>query len=504
MFDLLIQNGMVLDGTGSPALRADVAVKDGKIVRIARGIRGEAAQVIDATGLVVTPGFIDSHSHSDQLILEEPEMREKWEQGITTAICGQCGGSVAPISCDVTTPSPIGNYGTNLEICRTMGTFLRTISNVPQGIHSKMLVGHGSLRAAVMGNENRAPTAEELERMKELLREALEAGAIGMSMGLIYTPGCYAKTDEVIELAKIVGEYHGVLSSHLRNEGDFLVRSVEEFLKIVRESGARGVISHHKAMKKENWGKVHHTLRMIDEANAAGMEVYCDTYPYTASSTSLSARFIPKQYRSAEMGGLSVVLASPELRREIRAIDVEEYGEDLSWALVSHCSLHPEYEGLHIPEIAALRGQSDPYETVFDLLQERDCSACYFLMCEEDVETVLAHPRTMICTDSAVRHGELVYHPRLRGTFPRVLGRYVRERHVTTLPEMIRKMTSLPAAVYDLRGKGLVREGFDADLCIFNPDTILDHADYATCHDHAEGFNSVIVSHDSTITIHSF
>lgn len=467
MYDLIIKSGKIIDGTGSPSFLADIGIKDGKIVRIARWIEvtGDGAKVIDAKGLVVTPGFIDSHSHSDSSVLTLPDQKEKIEQGITTSIGGMCGFSQAPYATEVKETV----LGSNIAV----------------------FAGHNTIRRSVMGMENRKPTESELEQMKELVRKNMESGALGLSFGLTYTPSGYADTEELIELAKVVGEYHGLVSAHIRNEGDHLIQATEEFIKVIRESGTRGIHSHHKAMWKENWGKVSHTLRMLEQANEEGVEIYCDAYPYTASHTSMGARFVPKEYHAF---GLTKVLSDPEKRREIIEWNLQTFGEDLSWVLVASCSTYPEYEGLRIPEIARLRGQNG-YEAVLDII--RDCNgaqACYFCVCEEDMEAVLAYPRSMICTDSDVAGQKTTYHPRLRASFPRVLGRYVRERRVTSLPEMIRKMTSMPATVYGLRGKGLIKEGFDADICIFDADKIIDRAEYADCTRKAEGLNYVLLN----------
>ena len=244
MYDILIQNGRVIDGTGSPAMAAQVAIKDGKIAKVARHIPGEAKTVIDAAGKVITPGFIDSHSHSDNQFFSVPEQTEKVEQGITTSVAGQCGGSVCGADA---------------------AEFLDNARGCELGANMAMLIGHGTLRQAVMGTENREPTPEELEKMKEMMRSAMEHGALGMSIGLIYAPGCYAKTEELIEIAKVVGEYHGIAAIHLRSEGATLVEAVQEFISIVRASGVRGVISHHKATGlTANWGKVHTTLRPLE------------------------------------------------------------------------------------------------------------------------------------------------------------------------------------------------------------------------------------------------
>ncbi len=481
MYDIIIKNGKIIDGTGSPYFRCDIAIKDGKIVKVARGLDG-AKEIIDAEGLTVTPGFIDSHSHSDRNILTYPDQIEKIEQGITTSIAGQCGGSIAPCHRDTE----------DKGIYETMGKFLDATKQQPQGSNTALLVGHGSIRSAVMGTENREPTAEELERMKDHLRSAMENGATGMSFGLIYNPGMFSKTDELCEMAKVLAEYNGVLAAHIRNENINLIKSVEEFITVVKSSGVRGVISHHKSTFFENWGKVNHTLSMIDKANEEGFDLYCDVYPYTASHTTLSAYLVPKEYHAD--GGVCRNLRDPEAYKLIKNISIETNGPDLSWILVVYCRNHPEICGKRISEIAEMWGM-DHYDTTYKLIldSENGCNCCFFSMCEEDVETVMRHPRAMIGTDAGVARDNPFFHPRLKATFPRVLGEYVRNRKVTSLPEMIRKMTAMPAAVYGLSGKGLIREGMDADICIFDADRIIDKATYDNCNQRCEGLNYVLL-----------
>ncbi|MBQ2696921.1 MAG: D-aminoacylase [Clostridia bacterium] len=495
MYDLVIKNGKIIDGTGSPSFWADIAIENGKIAKIDKRIEG-GKEVIDATGLTVTPGFVDSHGHADNAFLEYPDLIEKIEQGITTTVGGQCGDTKAPIGKDVLkeAPVPVGNFGTNHEVYRTMGTLLDIAKELPQGTNSLTFVGHSGLRSAAMGMEDREPTKEELETMKSLLREAMEHGAIGVSFGLFYAPGCFSKTDEVKELAKVAADCGGMISAHIRDEGYFAYKAVEEMINVAKYSGARCVLSHHKAEYKENWGKVNHTLRMIDEANAEGYDIYCDVYPYNASHTRLSAMVIPGEFRTEGDAGIVRHLHNEDVRQEIKNYLKKKYGEDYSWIQVTICQAYPEYEGKTIPEIAKIHG-TDCYDAMFDIIRDSKniCSACYFTMCEEDIETVLAHPRAMVCTDSSVAAANKVYHPRLRATFPRVLGKYVRERKVTTLVEMIRKITAMPAAVYGLKNKGLLREGFDADICIFDENTIIDRASFADCTKRAEGLNYVIL-----------
>lgn len=481
MYDLIIRNGTVIDGSGKEGFVADVAITGGKIAAIGVNL-GEAKQMLDATGLTVTPGFVDSHSHSDNSVISFPQQMEKIEQGITMSIGGCCGSSAAPA---------LDENG-NLE---TFGSFMEQVAEMPLGSGLATYVGHSSLRKAVMGSENREPTGEELEKMADLLRDGIRHGALGLSFGLIYIPGCFAKTEELVYLAKVAAAEGGMLSAHIRNESEKLLEACEEFIEVVRQSGARGVLSHHKSAYRENWGKVKESLERIRQAKAEGLELWCDVYPYIASHTSLYARFIPRKYCSGGTEGILRNLADPEIRAKIRQENIDSFGDDdLSWAMIVHCPAFPQYVGLRLNEVAKRHGK-DVYETVFDILEgsRNVCNVCYFTMCEEDVETVIAFPDAMICTDSSVARNHSAYHPRLRGTFPRALGKYVRERGVVSLPEMIRKMTSLPAYVYSLAGKGLLQEGYDADICIFDADTIRDRCDFTHPHERAEGLRYVLV-----------
>lgn len=475
MFDLVIKNGTVIDGSGTDGFTADIGIKDGKIAKIAPSL-SDAKDVIDASGLTVTPGFIDSHSHSDNALLSYPAVIEKCEQGITTAIAGQCGSSAMP------------NPDSENPLQHTSADFFGAVSNMKFGSNTAIFAGHGTIRKAVMGMANRECTAKELKKMCELLSEAIDAGAMGVSFGLIYTPSCYAKTDELIALARVAAKKGGMVAAHIRNESDFLLEAVAEFIEIIKESGARGVISHHKAAYKQNHGKVKESIKMIEEANKAGMDIYCDVYPYTASSTSLSARFVPKEFRAD--GKTVENLRNPETREKIKEININDGFTKLDWILITK----PPYAGKFISEIAKEAGKSD-LDTALDIIVELNdsVSACYFSMREEDIETVLKFPRAMICTDSSVAKDAKSYHPRLRGSFPRAIRRFVRELGTLALPEMIRRMTSLPASVYSLTGKGLIKEGYDADICIFDADKITDNAEYLNCELRADGLSYVLV-----------
>ena len=480
MFDIIIKNANIIDGTGKDAYLSDIAIKDGKIAKIGIGLEG--GKIIDATGLTLTPGFIDSHSHSDNSLFEYPNLTEKIEQGVTFSIGGMCGGSATPVVVN-------GSLESTEE-------FFKKFETVDFGSGTALVIGHNTIRRAIMGNENRLATPEELEKMKELLRASLRAGAIGMSFGLFYVPGCYSDINECIELAKVVHEEGGLLTSHIRNESCNLLESVEEYLEIIKASGCRAVFSHHKSAEKENWGKVHESLAMIDKANDEGCDIYLDVYPYTASSTTLLARFVPKKYHPEGTTSAVELLKDPETRKIIYDGEKAKWGNDLSWTLVTGYPGHPEYEGLNVNEIADREGVSDRVEMALRIITDTNGGAqgCFFTMCEEDVECVLSHPRAMICTDSSVGRGRRHYHPRLRSSFIRALAHYTRDRKVVSLPEMIRRMTSLPAHVYGLETKGVIREGMDADVCLFDYEKLRDAADYKNPTLRNEGLSYVIVN----------
>ena len=461
MYDLLLRNITIFDGTGKDGYLADIGILEGKIAAIGQSLPN-GKSTIDGTGLAVSPGWIDSHSHSDRAVLLLPDQREKVEQGITFSITGQCGSSAAP------------------SATHTVEQFFGEAAQTPQGSGSALLIGHNSLRKAVMGTENRDPTPEELERMKTLLAEGLDAGAIGMSLGLFYVPGCYAKPEEVLELAKVVAAKGGVLASHIRNEADTLLEAVQEYLDVIQASGCRAVFSHHKAAWEENHGKVKESLAMIDAANAQGADIYLDAYPYNASHTSVMARFVPKMFHPKGTTSVLALLDDPAIRDAIKDWGHNRWGNDLSSSLVTEIPGYPELEGKTINELADLWGMEDRFDAAFEVIRisEGKAQACYFSMDLQDVAQVLRHERTMICTDSSVAGSKTHFHPRLRGTFPRALGLYAREQQLVSIPEMVRKMTSLPAHVYGLKTKGRIALGMDADLCVFNPETLRDQADY--------------------------
>lgn len=477
MYELIIKNATLIDGTGSAPRVADVAVSGGKISRIGF-LTNPAERIIDATGRVLCPGFIDSHSHSDYSLEEFPELRDCLQQGITFAIAGQCGDSV----------SPSREYPVYAD-------FVESMQGRSFGVNMSVFAGHGKLRTMVAGRVNRPLTPEELDKMCRCLDESMEKGCPGVSLGLTYAPGSYADFSELLALARVVGRRCGVMTAHIRNENDQLIESVEEFIALCEEGKCRGVISHLKAADKVNHGKVKTVLAMIEAAASRGVEIYADAYPYCASATSLVSRFVPRQFHPPGTTSAVELLKDPQLRREIKDWANKKWGDDLNWVRVTLCAGFPEYVGKNMNDIAQMMGMEDRYEAVYTLLEQTKgvCKGCFTMMCEEDVATALAHPRVMVGSDSNMGVRGPQSHPRRVGTFPRVLGRYVREQKITTLPEMIRKITSLPAMVYGLKGKGIVAEGYDADLCVFDPETIRDTADYVNCYGSNQGMDYVII-----------
>lgn len=502
MFDHIIRNAFVIDGTGAPGFHSDLAVQDGRIAAMSPHIRAEAANTIDAGGLTLAPGFIDAHSHSDIIVEAFPACTSAVEQGITTQVAGMCGISAAPLAPQyledglrilrgviggaVQQPD-VNGYG--------FGAYLDRLDR-RIGTNMAFLVGHGTLRAATMGFADRRPTQAELEHMQGLVEEAMESGAFGISFGLIYAPGSYCDAEEMIALCKVVAAYGGVMTVHMRSEAAQLVEALEEMLYVVRNSGVRCVISHHKASGgPANWGKTERTLALIERANADGFDVFCDQYPYTASSTGLSTN-IPDRMHALGTDKLLALLSSEEGRAMLRPMIVGEQTprERFQATRIGASPAHPEYNGRMLCEIADALGQ-DPYELQCDiLLDDRLLTGGIFhTMCEGDLKRVMQYRRTMIGTDGLWYPGCGGAHPRAIGTFPRVLGKYVREAGYLPLEEAIRKMTSLPAQVYGLAGKGLIVPGADADLVLFDAAQIIDRASYGDFARRCEGLRYVLI-----------
>lgn len=479
-YDLIIRGGRIVDGTGNGWFRGDVALRGDTIAAVGRLDGATARRIIEANGQIIAPGFIDTHSHSRRMIFEEPKAENYIRQGVTTAIEGPDGSSPLPLK-------PFFDQLRQARIAINMGA----------------LVGQGSIRESVIGLVNRKATSDEIEKMKSLVKEAMEQGAMGVSTGLFYVPGNYTPTEEVIELAKVAGRMGGIHTSHMRDEAAGVLKSVEETIAIGERGGLPTQVTHHKIIGKGNWGRSVDTLRLVAEARARGVDVTIDQYPYTASSTGLAA-LLPQW--SQEGGQREIVkrLDEPVTRARIKAAVVESIkfdrgGGDPKNVYIARCAWDQSLEGKNLAEITASRGRSitieNAAETALEIVVKGGASAIFHAINEDDLIRILKDPLTMIASDGGVEIPKRgVPHPRSYGTFARVLGLYVREKRVLTLEEAVRKMTSLPAARLGLQDRGLLRPGMKADIAIFAPARIRDRATFAEPHQYAEGVSYVIVN----------
>jgi N-acyl-D-amino-acid deacylase len=509
--DRTLLGGLVVDGTGARGYRADVGIRRGRIEAIGDLAAAPAGERIDARGRVVCPGFIDMHSHSDLSLLLCPTGDSKIHQGVTTEVVGNCGLSPAPLTeagAD-TVRSIHGSFGTFVQDLgwrwRSYGEFVDRLGSGGLGLHVAPLVGHVTLRASVMGCEQRPPSATELEAMQGLLRSAMRDGCFGLSTGLATPPGAYADAEEVVALARVAGEAGGLYASHIRGEGHSLLRAVAEALEVGERAGTRLQISHHKAAFRPYWGRIHHATRLSEWAHERGQDVTFDVYPYTAGSASLT-QIVPDW---AHEGGLDALLGRvrASATRARLAREIGEQGREWDQTLVSWMPPGPgkEEEGSSIADVAVRRGM-DPVETLFALLQESRARAMmvHFIMSEDDVRHVMRHPLTMFGSDGWVLRpeGPLAEgkpHPRCYGTYPRILGHYVREERVLALEAAVHKATYRPAEKLGLASKGRVQVGADADLVVFDPGTVRDLATYTDPHRFPEGIEHVLVSGEVTI-----
>ncbi|MEU0566355.1 D-aminoacylase [Nonomuraea sp. NPDC005983] len=503
--DMLISGGLVADGTGAPLHRADIGVSGGRLVVLPRGgpADGGGARVIDATGLVVAPGFIDVHTHSDAVTFFAEAGRElaaaPVRMGVTVEICGNCGSSLFPALPERVPElrrSSRAGFGGDIPIFQDYGAFVEAHERAPRSNHLTSLLGHGTLRAGVLGYEDRPATSAELDTMCALLDDALAAGAAGLSTGLIYTPGTYGDTAEVVALARVAAKYGKPYVTHLRDEMSRVEEALEEAVEIARKSGAALHVSHHKTAGKHAWGRTRRTLPRIAELRAQGMDVTCDVYPYTEGSTSLSAMLPPW----ANDGGTEALLDRLRDRgqrdRMRKAIEEGVPGWENTvgnggWDRISvACAAnHPEVEGRTIAELGG-----DPVDTAAELLlaEEGEVTIISHSMREDDVQRVLASEFAMIGSDGVPKPGHP--HPRLAGTFPRVLGRYSRDQGLFPLEVAVHKMTGMAADRFGLAGRGVVRDGAHADLVLLDPETVADGATYADPLLPPSGIQAVVVA----------
>jgi N-acyl-D-amino-acid deacylase len=486
--DLLIRGGRIVDGTGSPWFAGDVAILGDRIIAVGRLAGVAARDTIEADGLVVAPGFIDMLGHSEYRLLLHPDADSKITQGITSEITGEVT-SVVPVNDNTLGELPAEHR--SVADWHDLEGYFRTLERTGTAINLGTFVTLGSVRRYVLGDAARAPTADELERMKQLVAAAMEQGAMGLSTGLIYAPASFATTDEIVELARVAAGYGGGYTSHIRSEGGQLIEAVREAIAIGARSGAWVQIHHLKASGRANWGKVNDAIREIDAARARGVDVTANMYPYTASGTGLSA-IIPNWAHEGGRAALVARLRDPAVRARLRTELADDAGgstrigasaggpEGVMIASVGADSLR-RYQGMRLSAVAQARGQ-DVRDALFDLLiaDEARTSAVYFSMSDADVEAVLRQPWVSIGVDGGVRPADPALsdrpHPRAFGTFPRIFGHYVRERGVITLEDAVRKATSLAAARVGLADRGVLKAGLLADITIFDPATIVDHA----------------------------
>ncbi|MEO8572797.1 MAG: D-aminoacylase [Pyrinomonadaceae bacterium] len=477
-YDLVITNARIVDGTGNPWFRGEIGIKDGRIVKVGRVDKTSAGQVIDARDQIVAPGFIDVHTHVED-IFGNPNAENFVRMGVTSLITGNCGGSETDI-----------------------GAFLGRFREKPLAVNLATLIAHGSVRAKVMGLDDRAPTPDEQRKMNDVVEQGMKDGAVGLSTGLIYVPGTFAKTEEVVELAKVASKFGGTYASHIRDEGNDVAAAINEAINIGEQAKMPVEISHFKISSKALWGESPMTIGLVTSARSRGMTVTVDQYAYTASSTSLDVR-LPNWVVAGGRAEGRKRLADPAKRMKIVAEMKDDlkkkHFKDYSFAFVASYRAKPEFNGKNIAEIAQLaRGKKkldDQIDQILEMYDKGGAAMVYRVMDETDVQNIMRQPFTMIASDSGVREfGAGVPHPRGYGNNARVLGRYVRELKVITLEDAIRKMTSLPAQTFNLRDRGQIREGFAADIVIFDESKIGDKATFEQPHQYAEGFSSVIVN----------
>ena len=520
MYDLLIRSTQILDGTGAPAFPGTIAVKDGRLFILPADAAAEAVTVLDAQGKYTCPGFIDPHSHGDAVLGTDFGSLSKISQGITTHVGGMCGFSMFPVNPE-TLPllqESLGllthSFPPEMETFSAAENYFRWTDTVKRPENLMVMVGHIALRAAVMGYDNREPTEAELAQMQSLLRDAMEHGAAGLSSGLVYVPSAYARAEELTALCRVVAEFDGVYTTHMRNEAGDSLETVRESIAVARNSGVRLHISHHKLQGRANWGMSRQTLQLIHEARAEGIRVTCDQYPYTASQTHLSVCAPPKYYSNG-LSGMLAYLQDPATRAQIKAEMNDPatpydnfYLHAGGWegVLISDAPYSPEAQGKTVAQLAAERDQ-DPFDTFCDILiaNRGVATAIYFTMSEEDVFAIIRDEAVMVGTDGIVKSMTDKSHPRAYGTFPRAIRYFVKEHHLMPLEAMIRKMTGFPAETMGLKHKGLIRDGYDADLVILDYDAVSDKADYLHPNEPADGIDCVIVAgqvvyRDKTLT----
>lgn len=476
--DLIIRNGRIIDGTGNSWYRADIAVGNGRILAIGKNLPHAAPREIDAKQQFVTPGFIDVHAHIEGGIFERPTADNYIRDGVTTVVTGNCGNSYDDL-----------------------GSFFNRIDSIRTSINVASLAGHNTIRRLGMGLLDKAPTPDEQRKMDSLMQDAMDDGAVGLSTGLIYLPGMYARTDEIVSLARIAGRKGGVYATHMRNEGGKVTEAIEEAITIGRQGDIPVQISHFKVAGRSNWGRSTYTLDQVINARREGLDVTIDQYPYTASSTNLAVT-VPDWALDGGLDSLRKRVGDQALKKKIILGMVtslkKSKNKNYSYAVVAMYSPDTTLNGKNISEINKLKGRKTKpaleAETILDMLMKGNAQMVYHTMNEEDVRYFMKYPFNMPAADGGVSTGKGMPHPRGYGTNARVLGRYVREQGVISFEEAIRRMTSLPAQKFGLNDRGLLKEGFAADIVIFDPEKVSDRSTFDAPHQFSDGIPWVLVN----------
>lgn len=479
-FDVLITNARIIDGTGREAFTANIGIRGDEIIAIGNMIGDSALKVIDAKQRVVSPGFIDLHSHDERNVIRRPQAENIIRQGVTTLLTGNCGGS--PVD---------------------LATYFETLAEAKPALNIGVLIGHNSVRRKIMQRDNRLATEEEMLAMRNLVSQAMVNGAFGMSSGLGYIPGAFAPPEELQVLASEVHKAGGFYASHMRSEGTKLIEAVQETIDVAQATGVPVHISHHKASGPKAWGKSIQTLKMVDDNRAKGLEISLDQYPYTASNTSLAV-LLPSWSLAGGYKASIKRLDNPETAEKIskdiaKILRQQRAGEELWRVQVSQYKAKREYEGLNLKEILELRGQEPTVANAVPLIIEFHRNGggrgIYHTMLDDDVERIMKHPMTSVASDSlSPVWQEGSPHPRNYGTYPRTLAYYVREKQVLTLPEAINKMTLMPAERMGLANRGKIAPGYKADLVIFDPDKVQDNSTFKNPHQYSTGMDYVMVN----------